>query len=39
MSARDFARFAMLYLDGGKWNNTQIVPRDWVNASIRRIPM
>jgi CubicO group peptidase (beta-lactamase class C family) len=35
MSARDFARFAMLYLDGGKWNNTQIVPRDWVNASIR----
>lgn len=33
MSARDFARFAFLYLHGGKWNETQIVPEDWVKAS------
>ena len=33
MSARDFARFALLYLHGGKWNDTQIVPQDWVQAS------
>jgi CubicO group peptidase (beta-lactamase class C family) len=35
MSARDFARFALLYLHGGKWNNTQVVPEDWVKASTR----
>lgn len=33
MSARDFARFALLYLHGGKWNDTQLVPADWVKAS------
>jgi CubicO group peptidase (beta-lactamase class C family) len=35
ISARDFARFALLYLHGGKWNDTQIVPEDWVKASTR----
>ncbi|MGD0942439.1 MAG: serine hydrolase [Terracidiphilus sp.] len=34
MSARDFARFALLYLHGGKWNDLQVVPADWVKASI-----
>jgi CubicO group peptidase (beta-lactamase class C family) len=33
MSARDFARFAMLYLHHGNWNGTQVVPADWVAAS------
>ena len=33
MSARDFARFTLLYLHGGKWNNTQVVPEGWVKAS------
>lgn len=33
MSARDFARFALLYLHLGKWDNTQVVPEDWVRAS------
>jgi CubicO group peptidase (beta-lactamase class C family) len=33
MSARDFARFALLYLHGGKWNGAQVVPEDWVKAS------
>jgi len=35
MSARDFARFALLYLHGGRWNNTQVVPEDWVKISTR----
>jgi len=35
MSARDLARFALLYLHGGKWNDTQVVPEEWVKASTR----
>jgi CubicO group peptidase (beta-lactamase class C family) len=35
MSARDFARFALLYLHGDNWNGTQVVPEDWVKASTR----
>jgi len=35
MSARDFARFALLFLRGGRWNGTQVVPEDWVKASTR----
>jgi CubicO group peptidase (beta-lactamase class C family) len=35
MSARDFARFALLYLHGGRWNNTQVVPEEWVKQSTR----
>jgi len=34
MSARDFARFALLYLHGGNWNGRQVIPADWVKASI-----
>jgi CubicO group peptidase (beta-lactamase class C family) len=33
LSARDAARFGQLYLDGGRWNGTQIVPAIWVEAS------
>jgi CubicO group peptidase (beta-lactamase class C family) len=33
MSARDFARFALLYLRGGRWNGVQVVPAAWVKAS------
>jgi CubicO group peptidase (beta-lactamase class C family) len=35
MSARDFARFALLYLHGGKWGNAQVVPEGWVKESTR----
>jgi CubicO group peptidase (beta-lactamase class C family) len=35
-TARDYARFGLLYLRGGVWAGQQIVPRDWVN--IGRIP-
>ncbi len=34
MSARDLARFALLYLHGGNWNGKQVVPADWVAASV-----
>ncbi|WP_316224810.1 MULTISPECIES: serine hydrolase [unclassified Bradyrhizobium] len=35
MSARDLARFALLYLHEGQWGDRQIVPRAWVRASVK----
>jgi CubicO group peptidase (beta-lactamase class C family) len=35
--ARDFARFGLLYLNHGTWNEEQIVPADWVTRSTRII--
>jgi len=35
LSARDFARFALLYLHRGEWNGVQVVPEDWVKASTQ----
>ena len=32
--SRSFARFGLLYLRGGNWNGTQVVPASWVDASI-----
>ena len=28
---QDFARFGLLYLRGGSWDGTQILPREWVD--------
>ena len=33
MTTRDYARFGQMYLQGGAWQSTQIVPADWVVAS------
>ncbi len=33
ISARDLARFGLLYLAGGRWNDAQIVPEQWVHES------
>lgn len=33
MSARDMARFGLLYSRGGRWRDTQIVPAQWVRDS------
>ena len=35
MSARDLARFALLYLYKGNWAGRQIVPRQWVQESTQ----
>ena len=34
MTARDMARFGLLFLREGNWRGRQIIPRDWVAASI-----
>lgn len=33
-TARDFAKFGRLYLNGGNWNGTQIIDEEWVNHSV-----
>jgi CubicO group peptidase (beta-lactamase class C family) len=33
MSARDMARFGLLYLRGGRWKDRQVVPREWVERT------
>jgi CubicO group peptidase (beta-lactamase class C family) len=33
MSARDLARFALLFLREGRWRDQQIIPADWVQES------
>jgi CubicO group peptidase (beta-lactamase class C family) len=35
MSARDLARFALLYLRKGRWQDRQIIPAHWVAASTQ----
>ena len=35
MSARDLARFALLYLYKGRWHHQQLIPVDWVEESTR----
>jgi CubicO group peptidase (beta-lactamase class C family) len=35
ISARDLARFGQLYLNRGKWGDSQIVPATWVKSSTR----
>jgi CubicO group peptidase (beta-lactamase class C family) len=35
MSAQDLARFALLYLHGGRWKDRQIVPAEWVRESTQ----
>jgi CubicO group peptidase (beta-lactamase class C family) len=34
ISARDLARFGQLYIELGKWQGQQIIPEDWIYASI-----
>ncbi|WP_182119207.1 serine hydrolase [Acidovorax sp. FHTAMBA] len=34
MSARDLARFGLLYLRGGQWTGKQVVPANWVRQSL-----
>ena len=34
-TARDFARFGLLYYNNGRWNGEQILPDNWVKESIQ----
>ncbi len=33
---RDMARFGLLYLRGGRWDDKQVVPASWAAESVRR---
>jgi CubicO group peptidase (beta-lactamase class C family) len=33
-TSRDFARFGLLYLNGGRWGDEQVVPSSWVDDSL-----
>lgn len=33
-TARDYAKVGQLFLDSGRWQGKQIVPEDWVRASV-----
>jgi CubicO group peptidase (beta-lactamase class C family) len=35
ISARDFARFGVLYLNRGRWGAKQLIPGTWIDASVR----
>lgn len=35
MRTRDYARFGQLFLNNGKWGNTQVVPAAWVAQSTK----
>jgi CubicO group peptidase (beta-lactamase class C family) len=34
ISARDLARFGLLYLRGGQWNDRQIIAKKWVTVAL-----
>lgn len=36
LRALDFAKYGQLYKNGGKWNNQQIIPGEWVNKSFSK---
>lgn len=33
---RDMAKFGLLYLNKGKWNNKQLISEDWITASLTK---
>lgn len=33
LTTRDYARFGQMILQGGRWQDRQIVPQDWITAS------
>jgi CubicO group peptidase (beta-lactamase class C family) len=38
MPSRDFARLGLLYLREGRWGDEQVVPEEWVEASLTPAP-
>jgi CubicO group peptidase (beta-lactamase class C family) len=39
MTARDMARFGLLYLNHGRWNKQQVIPEAWVEKSSHATEM
>jgi len=37
-TARDWARFGQLFLDGGVWNGTRVLSEDWIRFSTTPTP-
>ena len=35
MTARDAAKFGQLYLNGGRWNDRQVIPESWMEESVK----
>jgi len=35
LTARDTAKFGLLYLKNGRWGNEQVVPEEWVRESLQ----
>jgi CubicO group peptidase (beta-lactamase class C family) len=35
LSSRDFAKFGQLYLDNGIWQGSQILPKGWVESTMK----
>lgn len=38
MTARDWARFGLLYMQGGVWNGLQVLPKGWTKAACTLTP-
>lgn len=36
MRPRDMAKLGLLYLNGGQWQGTQVISREWVEASLAK---
>jgi len=36
LTARDAAKFGLLYLNNGRWGDVQVVPESWVRESLRK---
>jgi CubicO group peptidase (beta-lactamase class C family) len=34
VTLRDYAKFGLLYLNGGLWNGTRVISEDWIDASV-----
>lgn len=36
LTPEDMAKFGYLYLNGGKWNGEQVIPKEWVDKTIQK---
>ena len=36
-TAREFAKFGYLYLREGRWENQQVVPKQWIEESVQPV--